>query len=463
MFNNKSKKNSILILGLGGVGFYLAKRLVHEGYDVTAIEPDARLIKLVDSKIDARLIQGDAMNLSCWKEADANEKDLLIAVTNNDAVNIISSTIADRYGIKRKIARIRSLDLMEGDSIINADDFKVDLIINPEEIASQEVVRFIKRTAGNEILDIAQGQMQVMATRIQDKSPLANKKLKEISQIYKNLFFLVAGIVRGSTTIIPGGEDVILPQDQVLFMARQDTLTYLMELIGVKQYSRHRVMILGGGLVGSRVADLLGKTVKIKLIEKDGFHAKNLSMTLKNADILHGDGSDAEILESAGIANMDTFVTATSDDETNIMTCLLAKNLMISKNPKNRAKTLAMINKEEYLVLSSTMGLDIALNKKILAGNEILKFIRRGELLSVVHLHGFDMEVVELQAAENSQITKVPLVKLDPYYYGKILIGAVFRDERWITPTGDTHIQEGERVIVICQSMMLKDVQKLFF
>jgi trk system potassium uptake protein TrkA len=466
MFKKRATASeNILILGLGGVGYYLAKRLVHEGYAITAIESDSGLIREADGNIDARLIKGNAMSIECWREAEAEKMDYLIAVTDNDAVNMLSAMIADRFGIKRKIARVRSLEFGYNGSILNAKDLKIDLIIHPEELAAQEIVRLIKLRAGNDIIDIAEGQIQVMATRIHETSPLAHKKLNEISQIHHDFPFRVVAIARGITTIIPGGSHELLPQDQVFFMVRGEDLPRLMELTGVKQQHRHRVMILGGGLVGSRIAELLEKTVEVKLIEKDERCAQELSFTLNNAEVLHGDGSDANVLLLAGLLDMDTFITATGENETNIMSCVLAKHLMNTHNNDSdgrQGKSIALVNKEDYLVLAATMGSDIALNKKILAGNEILRFIRRGELLSVAHLHGFDAEVVEILAAPNSPITRKPLSKLDPSFYGKIIIGAIFRDGEWQIAVGDTHIQGDESVIVACTSLHLKDVQRLF-
>ncbi len=466
MFGKKNTSSeNILILGLGGVGFYLAKRLVHEGYAITVIESDSSLIRYADGNVDARLVQGNAMSIECWKEVGAENMDFLIAVTDNDAVNMLSSMIADRFGIQRKIARVRSLEFGKKDSILNAQDLKIDLLIHPEELAAQEIVRLIKRTAGNEIIDIANGQMQVMATRIHEKSPLAYKKLKEISQIHNDFPFRVVAVARGITTIIPGGEHEILPQDQIFIMVGSEDLPRLMEMTGEKQHRRHRVMILGGGLVGSRVAELLGKTVVVKLIEKDDKRAEELSFMLTNTEVLHGDGSDGNVLESAGLLDMDIFITATGENETNIMSCLLVKHLMNTQNSdlqEKRLKTISLVNKEEYLVLAATTGSDIALNKKILAGNEILKFIRRGEMLSVAHLHGFDAEVVEIVAAPNSLVTRKPLSKVAPSFYGKVIVGSVFRNGKWKTAVGNTQIQDNERVIVVCTSLHLKDVRKLF-
>ena len=460
---NKSDYN-ILILGLGGVGYYLAKRLVHEGHAVTIIESDPAKIRYADGNIDARLIRGNAMGIECWQEAGASQMDFLIAVTNNDAVNMMACLIGDRFGIRRKIARVRATDLGKPDSLLTSEDLKIDFIIHPEELAAQEIVRLIKMGSGNEIIDIAGGDLQVIASRVPDDSPMIGKQLWELSQQYDFPFRVVA-IARGITTIIPGGGNQILPQDQIFVMASRQDLPKVMELTNLKQDSRSRVMILGGGLVGSRVAQLLDRDIRVKLVERDQARAEELTHDLPHTEVLHGNGSDAGDLDLAGLMNIDTFITATGDNETNIMSCVMVKHLMeiqSRENGRRSVKTIAMVQNEDYLVLAATMGTDIALNKKVLAGNEILQFIRRGRLLSMAHLHGFDAEVVELVAAPDSQITKRPLSKLAPSHQGKILVGGVHRDGIWNLGTGDTHIRGEERALVICKSLHLKDVQQLF-
>lgn len=471
MFRKKiAGPESILILGLGGVGLYLAKRLIHEEYAVTIIESNQKLIQRADGQIDARLIHGNAMSIDCWREAGADKMDYLIAVTNNDAVNMMASMIADRFGIRRKIARVRSLEFGNSDSLLTANDLKLDLLIHPEELVAQEIVRLIKVTSSNEIIDIAQGEIQLLATGVDESSPLANRTLKEIASTYSDFPFRVVAIARGITTIIPHGSEVIIPQDHIFIMAAQEHLVRLMELAGVSKQRQQKVMLLGGGLVGTRVAELLETSVAVKLIEKDEQRAKELSFELAHTEVLRGDGSDGNVLTMAGLLDIDTFVATTGENETNIMTCLLAKHLSqknLSEKEKSNGKsqdckTIALVNKEDYLVLAATIGSDIALNKKVMAGNEILKFIRRSEFLAVAHLHGFDTEVVELVAAPKSPITKKPLSKLDNFFHDKLLIGAVFRDGKWQIAVGDTHIQADEPVIVICNSRHLKDVRKLF-
>lgn len=466
MFRKKKRpQEKILILGLGGIGFYLAKRLLHEGYFITAIEPNPTLVSYADENLDARIINGNALSIDNWKEADPQGMDYLIAVTDNDAVNMLSAMIGDRFGIERKIARVRSSDFGQETSILTGDDLKIDLFIHPEELAAQEIARLIKQRSGNEIIDVALGHMQVLATKITPDSPFANKNLIEISKRYNAFPFRVVAVARGITTIIPGGNEVIYPQDHILIMANSDDLPELLDLVGVEQQRRQRVMLLGGGLLGSRIAELLGKSVRVKLVEQDTGRAEELSARLLDTEVLHGDGSDKDILTAAGLHDIDTFIAATGDNETNIMSSLLAKHLHSTKKGKNGEsplKTICLVNNEDYLVLASTSGLDIALNKKIMASNEILTYIRRSELLAVSHIHGFDVEVVDILAAPGSAITKKPLSNLYDILAGKVIIGSVFRDGKWETAVGSTHIAEGDRAIVICNSQYLKDVQTLF-
>ena len=462
--SSKESKN-FLILGLGGIGFHLAKRLLDEEYSVTAIEADPDLVRYADDNLDARIINGSAMSIACWQEAGADRMDYLIAVTDNDAVNMMTSMIADKFGIACKIARVRSPDFGHKEAILQGEDLKIDLFIHPEELAAQEIARLIKRTSGDEIIDIALGQMQVLAARIRDNSPLAHKTLSDIANIYNEFPFRVVAVSRGITTIIPGGKHEILPHDQVLIMANKDDLPRLMELTGIQQQRRNRIMILGGGLVGCRLAELLGKEVNVRLIEQDEQRATELSSALPYTEVLHGDGSDKHILEEAGLPDMDTFIATTGQNETNIMSCLLAKQLMdldTEVSGSSLKKTICMVNNQDYMVLASTSGSDIVLNKKILAGNEILTYISSSELLSVMHIHGFDAEVVDLIAAPGSPVTRKPLAALDSSFTGHIIIGSVFRQGAWHTAVGSTHIQEGNRAIVICNSDYLKEVRKMF-
>jgi len=459
------RKEKILILGLGGVGFYLAKRLQHEEYAVTAIEPDPERYRYGDESLDVRLIRGEAMDIDCWREADAGTMACVICVTDNDAVNMMSAQIADKFGIPYKIVRVHSLQFGLPGSLLSGADLKIDLLIHPEEMVAQEISRLVKLRHGNEIIDIAEKKIQLLAARITHDSEFADQKLKDISLKYSNFAFRVVAVARGITTIIPDGEFEIMPHDQIVVMIDTEHLPEMLEIAGVPQGVRQRVLIVGGGRIGCRVAELLKKSVEIVLIERDADQARELAGLLPHVEVLHGDGSKADTLNLAGVQDIDTFITTTGSNDTNIMSSLLAKNMMLGGNNGNGTgseKTMAVVSEEDYQVLAATIGLDIALNKKVMAASEIMKHIRRSELISAAHLHGFDAEVVELVAAPNSPITKKPLAKLDPSYQGKLLIGGVYRDGAWQVAVGGTHIAANERVIGVCLSMQLKELRKLF-
>jgi len=463
----EKRKEKVLILGLGGVGFYLARRLQYEEYAVTAIEPDPERYRYGDESLDIRLIRGEAMDIDCWREADAGSMACVICVTDNDAVNMMAARIADKFGIAYKIVRVHSLQFGTPGALLSAEDLKTNLLINPEEMVAQEISRLIKLSHGNEVIDIADGQIQVMAARVTEDSQFANCKLKDISTRYADFVFRVVAVARGITTIIPHGDLEILPRDQIVVMIGASHLPELMEIAGVPRGVGQRVMIVGGGLVGRRVAELLEKSVDVILIEKKPELARELAGILGSVEVLHGDGSNADVLGMAGVQDVDTFISTTGRNETNIMSSLLAKNLMVQKKNGNATgsgseKTIALVSKEDYQVLASTIGLDITLNKKIMAASEIMKHIRRSELISAAHLHGFDAEVVELVAAANSPVTKKPLSRLDASYHGMLLIGAVYRDDVWQVAVGDTHIGAGDRVIGVCLSNHLKELRQLF-
>ena len=458
----------ILILGLGGIGYYLAKRLTHDGHAITAIESDPELVRRVDGEVDARLIHGNVLDFNCWRQLRDEGFDYLIAVTDNDAVNMTAAMIAGRCGIRQKIARVRGLQIWEPEALLSQGDLGINLVIRPGELTAQEVVRLLKMRAGNVVIDVADGHMQVLATPVDERSALCRKTLREISALDADFNYRVVAIARGIHTIIPGGDVRIEPHDHVFILVHSINLPRMMKLAGVDEERRGRVMIIGGGLIGARIASLLENTFPVCLIEQDERRAEELSCQLKNTQCLNGDGSDGDTLIQAGLLETDTIITATGDNETNIMTSVLAKHLIadhrgstVADMEHGRGKTIALVKREEYVVLASSMGADIVLSSKVLAGNEILKYIRRGQLLAVAHMHGCDAEVVELVAETDAPITRKPLQELGGMK-DCIIIGSVWRGGEWTIAVGTTRIAAGEKVIGICASRHLPDLQRLF-
>ena len=335
-------------------------------------------------------------------------------------------------------------------------------MVHPEELLAQEIYRLVKRAACNDLIDIGNGWMQVLALRVDDQSPLVFKSPRELSAIHDQYHFRVVALARGISTIIPQADETIRPQDQVFILARRDDMEQLMKQMRIRDQGISRMMILGGGLVGRRVAQLLEKEIEITLIENKHERAEELAVNLEKTQVIEGDVTDANVLVMAGMDRMESFVATTGDNETNIITCLLAKHLMNRGNREiqgAQGKTIALVDKEDHLVLSSTIGLDVVLNAKISAANEILKFIRRSELLSVAHLHGVDAEVVEVVASPGSEITRKPLKKLASYLKKyEIIIGGIHQNGTWEIAVGASEVQPGARVVLVCSSRNLRNV-----
>lgn len=456
----------VLILGLGGVGRYLARQLTDEGHSVTVIEPDPEVIRRAEGEIDARMVLGNAMNYECWLEAGARSMDYLIAVTNDDAVNILSAMIADRFGVPCKIARVRSRGLWGESAELRPEDLKIDFVIQPEELAAQEVAKLLKVRSGNSVFEIAGGAMQVIGTRIGPTSDLLDLRIKDITRLMEGLDFRVVAIARDTITMIPGGDDDIRVNDYAYFVVRAEDVPSLMLVVGMGTKHRQRVMIIGGGDIGSRIAELMEDSFMVKLVEQDGRRAEALSQSLKNTELLHGDGADPKALITAGLLSMDTVITATGDNETNIMTSALAKHLIRNQEGERHGKdvkTVALVKREEYLTLAAAMGADVVLNRKVLAADRILAYILSGEMLSVARLYGADAEVVELVASSKALITKHTLANVPGAedFRGRLIIGGVFQEGEWRTASGETHLQPGDRLIAVCRPEARPEVERL--
>jgi len=457
------KSENILLLGLGGLGFYLTKRLSQEGHQVTVIEKDPVLIERGQRELDARLVQGDATDFRCWQKASATDNDYVICVTNDDAVNLVAAMLAKQFNIEYKIVRNSTIDLWSGDAVLHQEHLGIDQLIRPEELAAQEVVRLCKMRAGNVIVDVGDGQLQVIAIHVQRQSAFAHILVSDLAKKYDRFPFQIVCVTRDIETIVPYGSFKLEPGDHLFVLINKENVKYLLEYIDYDDRHKRNVLIVGGGLVGSRVAELLQEEYNVRLIENHEDKAENLSFKLRNTTVLLGDGADKETLMTAGLLKMDTIVASTTDNDTNILVTVLAKHLIKTHRPEfaDHERTIALIKREEYAMLAAALGTDFAVNDKTLAANEVMRYLRRGHVLSVQHLHGCDAEVVELLADEGSQITKQKLSDFRGFD-GDFLIGAIRRGEQWVIASGNMQIHAGERVISVCADNSLGDLQRLF-
>lgn len=444
-----------LVIGAGEVGFDVARMLSQEQNDVVVVDNDADAIRAVREKLDVMTIVGNGTSADVLEEAGIRKADMLIAVTAVDEVNIIACMLADRMGVETTVARVRSDELTRTKSILKTSDFGIDLVIHPEESAANEVVRLIRRASATDLLNFADGRVQLMGIRLDSDSPVIGKSLRDLAVEHSNVRFRIMGIGRGVRTILPGGDETLQKNDQVFVLARPKYMGYVSGMMGKSDQRMHHIMILGGTQVGSKVALQLGaeKNKQVKLVEPDRARAEQLAENLPNVLVIHGDATDVDLLVQEGLAEMDAFIAVTNDEESNLVTCLMAKHLQVSK-------TVALLSKGAYIPISQSIGLDAAVSKKLAVSREILRYLRGQHVLSVATIHGLDADIIEIEAKPKAFMTKKPLKNLT--LPRGVLIGAVMHDGEIDVATGDTHVTPGDRVIVFAAPNKLDEIERKF-
>lgn len=446
---------TIIIAGLGQVGWHLAKVLSNEHHDVIAIEPDSALCQQAEEHLDIRVYHGYATDSRLLEEIGVQNADMFVAFTGSDELNILSCQMAAKYGVAKKIARIRNLDFFERENRFRLSDWGVDIAIQPELETAKEIVLLIKRSAATDVLEFAEGRLQLIGIRLDTETPALNKTLQEIGQEFPEVLFRVVAILRNNRTIIPTGKDYLLRRDQAFILAETREIPKIVQFFGKAEEKLDKIMILGGGKIGRETAKLLEKerSIEIKLIESNPEKSLVLVDQLERTMIIQGDGRDFDLLASEGILETDVLISVTDDEETNILTSLLARHLGVPK-------TIALVNKEEYLPIMAPIGIDAAINTNMVTSNAILSLIRRGQVLSVASLPGIEAEILEYRVPEKAKITRKPLSKIK--FPKGAVIGGITRGDQVIIPVGSTQVQPGDRVVVFCAPDAVKDVEVWF-
>jgi len=446
----------IIIIGAGEIGYDLASVLSKERHDVVVVDRDKACLDKVSENLDVLCYEGNATSAEDLVEAGVKDADILIAVTSIDEVNMIASLMSKRLGADMVIARIRSDELSSPNAPLKSTDLGIDVLIHPELSAAQEIVRLIKRASASDLINLAEGNMQLIGLRIGKQSPLVGKTLSEYAGEYSEITFRVTAISRKTLTIIPSGDVRIQAMDQIFVLAKTEDIPAIIKTTGKPDIEINRIMIAGGTPIGAMIARILCKEEKkwkIKLIEPDYDTAVELAQELKDVLVLNGNPTDPDLLATEGITETDAFISVTDDEESNIISCLMAKHLEVKK-------TVALVSKSDYIPLSQTIGLDAAVNKKSAASNEIHRHVRVGKVISVTALQGIKAEVIELQATAKSTVITKPIRKIN--FPDGCVIGGILRNGSVEIATGESRISPNDRVIAFCLPEAVDNVTALF-
>lgn len=446
----------IIIAGAGEVGFHLAKLLSYEAQDITLIDSDKDSLAYADSHLDIRVLRGDATSIEVLRDAQVESSELVIGVTASETTNLTLCMLAKQLGSKRTIARISNTEFMDNRELIKFDQLGIDELISPEELAATEIQLLLNQSAFNDTYEFEGGLLTMVGVFLPKSAPFVGKMVKEAAKIFPELHFMPIALQRMGTqyTLIPRGDTVFKEGDQVYFITSAGGVDELYKLTGMQKKNIKNVMILGGSKVGFKTArDLCNKRFNVKLIEKNKEKAFDIADDLPNALVINADGRNVELLEEESLESMDAFIAVTGNSETNIMSCLVAKS-------KNIKKTIAMVENMDYFQLSHSIGVDTLINKKLLAANNIFRYIRRGEVLAITRLNNLNAEILEFEVKATSLVNGEIIRELN--FPREASIGGVIRDGKGIIALGDFKILEGDKVVVCCLPKAISRIEKLF-
>lgn len=447
----------IIIIGAGEIGYDLASVLSKEKHDVIVLDREKECLTRVSDTLDVLVKEGNATSAKDLVEAGVEGSDITIAVTSVDEVNMIASMLSKKLGAKMVIARVRSDEFSTHNAPLKPMDLGIDVMIHPEMSAAQEIAQLLKRSAASDVINLAEDQMQLIGIRLDSTSPLIGKSLAQYAREYSDITFRVVAIARRGLTIIPDGSVRLQKYDQVFILAKTPDIPEIVKTTGKVEAKLNRIMIAGGSAIGSMIARILCGDPKrdwsVKLIEPKYNSAEELAIELRSAMILHGNPTDPDLLATEGITDMDAFVAVTDDEESNIISCLMAKHLDVKK-------TVALVSKPDFIPLSQTIGLDAVVNKKVAASNEIHRYVRKGKVISVTELRGIKAEVIELLTSPKSKAVgkQVKDLKLPT----GCIIGGVLCNGSVEIATGYTEIKAEDRVMVFCLPEAVDKVTQLF-
>ncbi|MFT6055581.1 MAG: trk system potassium uptake protein TrkA [Roseivirga sp.] len=443
----------VIIAGVGNVGFHLAKLLCAEGQNIVLIDQVQDKLKYASNTVDASTIKGNSTSYSVLEEAGVSQADLLIAVTSSEDANIATAIIAKHLGAKRTIARISNTEFLYQKDKLNLKHLGIDDIISPESLAAKEIKRLLKEVALTDSFEFDKGLLSLIGVNIEENSPLNGKSMQEVARLNPQQNFVTVAILRNNETIIPYGNTKFQLNDHAYFVAQPDGVEKLLFLSGKKKEPVKSIMILGGSRVGFHAAKILSKQYSVKIIERDPQKCFELADQLPDAMVINGDGRNVDLLLEEGISDIDAFIAVTGNSETNIISCLVAKNNGVKK-------TIAMVENMDYIHLSQSIGVDTMINKKLIAANFIFRHIRQGEIVSITSIHGVDAEILEFEVKEDSKITKRQLQDLD--FPKSAIIGGVIRNGKGLTTPGDFQFQDKDRVVVLSKPECIHKVESYF-
>lgn len=431
----------------------MAKLLSREKQNITLMDDSEERLSALSSNFDLMTIVASPTSIKGLEEVSAKDADLFIAVTPDESRNMTACMLASNLGAKKTVARIDNYEYLLPRNKEFFHKLGVDSLIYPEMLAAKEIVSSIRMSWVRQWWEFYGGALILIGTKMREKAEILDVPLHKLGG--PNLPYHVVAIKRGNETLIPRGDDSIRLNDIVYFTTTRKFLPYVRKITGKEDYVDVRnVMIMGGSRIAVRTAQYVPDYMQVKIVDNDLNRCNRLTELLDDKTmIINGDGRDMDLLVEEGLKNTEAFVALTGNSETNILACLAAKRMGVSK-------TVAEVENIDYIGMAESLDIGSVINKKMITASHIYQMMLDADVSNVKCLTFANADVAEFTVKEGSLITRHPVKDLG--FPKGVTIGGLIRNGEGVVVMGNTQIQAGDHVVVFCLSMMIKKIEKFF-
>ncbi len=443
----------IVIAGAGAIGFHLTELLSKENKNITLIDINETVLAQAGRHVDVMTIQGDAASFGTQVRAEVKNAKLFIAATTSETTNLLAAILAKRLGARNTIARISNVEHLRKEHRERFEQLGVDVLISPEQLAAMEISRLLQRASFTDHFEFDNGKISVVGFTLDYSSPLINKSIGEVDAITVDFAFTAIALLRDEDTLIPDTDTVLRKGDHVYIATPEHSLETAIRFVGKQLQRIKNVMIVGGTPLALRAAEQLEKDYAVTLVMEGEEVAKDFVQALRKSLVIHADPSDVEALREEGLEQMDAFIALTPNSETNIITSLMAEELGVYK-------TIALVENVNYTHISQNIGIDTIINKKLIAANNIFRFVRRGKVEAIASLHGVNAEIIEFVIHKKNRLLQHPIQNL--HLPKKAIIAGIVRANKGFVPEGDFFLEINDKVIVLALPEAIRQVEEIF-
>ena len=451
---------NIIICGAGRVGFTIAKQLTEQNHSITIIDQSSEDIQKISDSLDVKAIVGKATMPSVLEKAHNDETDMIIAVTKNDEINMLICQIAySLFKIPKKIARIRTQDYLNPKfaKIYNKENLPIDVIISPELEIAKSIQRKLEAPGALDNVPFADNKIRLLEILIDEKCPIVNIQLNELTKKFPRLNANILGVVRNEKFIFLKKNDLMKKDDKAYVIINSSQMKETLSAFGHNEKISNKILIIGGGNIGFNLAKNIEQSfdeARIKIIEKDKSRAEFIANELNNTLVINGDGLDEDILTEVNLEEVETVIALTNDDEDNLMVCVL-----VEKFSKNK-RTMALINKPNYSLLQASLKIDDMIDPRMTTVSSILKHVHKGTIETAYTILNGEYEIIEAEIIETSELINKELKNSN--LPDGIRIGAVLRKDEIMVPRLSFVFQKKDIVVFLAKRDQLPVVENIF-